>query len=58
MLLTILVYMAERQKVPRKEYGMHNVDIMTVLAAQIEVLVKKLNNPTQSINMVHELASV
>lgn len=50
--------MAERQKVPRKEYGIHNVDIMTALATQIEVIVKKLNNPTQSINMVHELAPI
>ncbi|XP_022846278.1 uncharacterized protein LOC111369022 [Olea europaea var. sylvestris] len=39
---------------PRKTTGLHNVDAVTALAAQMEVLTMKMDNLSQSVNMVHQ----
>ncbi|XP_022891706.1 uncharacterized protein LOC111406525 [Olea europaea var. sylvestris] len=42
------------RKTPRKTAGLHNVDAVTALAAQMEVLTMKMDNLSQSVNMVHQ----
>lgn len=40
------------REAPRKAAGMHNIDSVTALAAQMEAITKKLDTLTQSVNMV------
>ncbi|XP_022855324.1 uncharacterized protein LOC111376589 [Olea europaea var. sylvestris] len=42
------------REAPRKTSGLHNVDVVTALAAQIEVLTMKMDNLSKSVNMVHQ----
>ncbi|XP_022883158.1 uncharacterized protein LOC111399906 [Olea europaea var. sylvestris] len=42
------------RKAPRKTSGLHNVDAVTALAAQMEVLTMKMDNLSKSVNMVHQ----
>ncbi|XP_022859682.1 uncharacterized protein LOC111380372 [Olea europaea var. sylvestris] len=42
------------RKTPRKTAGRHNVDAVIALATQMEVLTMKMDNLSQSVNMVHQ----
>ncbi|XP_022872320.1 uncharacterized protein LOC111391352 [Olea europaea var. sylvestris] len=42
------------REAPRKTLGLHNVDAVTALTAQIEVLTMKMDNLSKSVNMVHQ----
>ncbi|XP_022883520.1 uncharacterized protein LOC111400337 [Olea europaea var. sylvestris] len=42
------------REAPRKTSGLHNVDAMTALAVQMEVLTMKMDNLSKSVNMVHQ----
>ncbi|XP_022899229.1 uncharacterized protein LOC111412524 [Olea europaea var. sylvestris] len=42
------------REAPRKTSGLHNVDAVTALAAQMEVLTMKMDNLSKSVNMVHQ----
>ncbi|XP_022876967.1 uncharacterized protein LOC111395200 [Olea europaea var. sylvestris] len=46
------------RKAPRKIAWVHNVDAVTVLAAQMEVLTMKMDNLYKSVNIVHQLPPV
>lgn len=38
----------------KKSVGVHNIDAVTALASQMEVITKKLDSLTRSINMLHQ----
>ncbi|XP_022875808.1 uncharacterized protein LOC111394287 [Olea europaea var. sylvestris] len=42
------------REAPRKTSRLHNVDAVTALAAQMEVLTMKMDNLSKSVNMVHQ----
>ncbi|XP_022859404.1 uncharacterized protein LOC111380150 [Olea europaea var. sylvestris] len=42
------------REAPRKTSGLHNVDAVTALAAQMEVLTVKMDNLSKSVNMVYQ----
>ncbi|XP_022880768.1 uncharacterized protein LOC111398040 [Olea europaea var. sylvestris] len=42
------------REAPRKTSGLHNVDAVTALADQMEVLTMKMDNLSKSVNMVHQ----
>ncbi|XP_022864581.1 uncharacterized protein LOC111384524, partial [Olea europaea var. sylvestris] len=42
------------REAPRKTSGLHNVDAVIALAAQMEVLTMKMDNLSKSVNMVHQ----
>lgn len=44
-------------KVPKKIVGMHNIDAVRALTAQVEVITKKFGELTQLVIMVQQLAS-
>ncbi|XP_022848704.1 uncharacterized protein LOC111371006 [Olea europaea var. sylvestris] len=46
------------RKAPRKTAGLHNVDAVTALAAQMEAITKKLDTLTQFVHMVQHPAHI
>lgn len=42
------------REAPRKITGVYNADAMTTLAEQMEVLTRKMDNLSHSVNMVHQ----
>ncbi|XP_022872381.1 uncharacterized protein LOC111391398, partial [Olea europaea var. sylvestris] len=46
------------REAPRKAAGLHSVDAVTALAAQMEAITKKVDTLTQSVHMVQHPASV
>lgn len=43
-----------KREISQKIVVIHNIDVVTTLAAQMELLTKKLDNLTQSVNMVYQ----